>query len=175
MMKMNGMKISSYWLVYFVFNFILSMITNLIFVFLGWLITGMRFFTETSPMLIFVTLVGWSLAQIGMAVFFQTFLNKSRSANIIGYLISIWTSMIASTLSIGVYQYPNELPVGLRLFAPFGFPRIIYLMLTGCTDGRCFGSISNIPEEMKQEITMLYVNFLFFFILGAYLFEIIPQ
>jgi hypothetical protein len=106
-MKMNGMKISSYWLVYFLFNFALSLLTNLIFVIFGLLLTKMRFFYETDPLLIIVVLVGWSLSQIGMAVFFQTFLNKSRSANIIGYLISIWTSMIGSTLSIGVYQFPN--------------------------------------------------------------------
>lgn len=107
MMKMNGMKISSYWLVYFIFNFILGLITNIIFVISGILLTGMRFFYETSPGLIAIVLIGWTLAQIGMAVFFQTFLNKSRSANIIGYLVSIWTSMIGSTLCIGVYQYPN--------------------------------------------------------------------
>lgn len=107
MMKMNGMKISSYWFVYFIFNFAFSLLTNVVFVLLGTLLTGMRFFLESDPLLLAVVLIGWSLAQIGMAVFFQTFLNKSRSANIIGYLISIWTSMIGSTLCIGVYQYPN--------------------------------------------------------------------
>ena len=107
MMKMNGMKISSYWTVYFIFNLVLSLLTNIIFVILGIFLTNMRFFLESDPILLAIVLLGWSLAQIGMAVFFQTFLNKSRSANIIGYLISIWTSMIGSTLCIGVYQYPN--------------------------------------------------------------------
>lgn len=150
MMKMNGMKISSYWLVYFIFNFVFSMLTNIIFVLFGTLLTGMRFFLQSDPLLIAVVLIGWSLAQIGMAVFFQTFLNKSRSANIIGYLISIWTSMIGSTLCIGVYQFPNELPMGARFFAPFAFTRIIYLMLSGCSEGRCYGNIANIPTEMKH-------------------------
>lgn len=44
MMKMNGMKISSYWFVYFIFNFVLSLITNTIFVVIGSLLTKMRFF-----------------------------------------------------------------------------------------------------------------------------------
>ena len=39
MMKMNGMKISNYWLVFFVFNLLLSLITNFIFVFLGYFLT----------------------------------------------------------------------------------------------------------------------------------------
>jgi hypothetical protein len=44
MMKMNGMKISSYWFVYFIFNFVLSLLTNTIFVVLGFFLTKMRFF-----------------------------------------------------------------------------------------------------------------------------------
>lgn len=107
MMKMNGMKISNYWLVYFVFNLILSLITNFIFVFLGYFLTEMRFFIETDPLLLIFTLLGWSLAQIGLSVFFQTFLNKSQSANIIGYLISIWLSMISSALCLAAYQFPK--------------------------------------------------------------------
>ena len=175
MMKMNGMKISSYWIVYFVFNLILSFFTNLIFYILGYFLTNMRFFVETDGKLMFVVLLGWSLSQIGMAVFFQTFLNKSRSANIIGYLISIWTSIIGSTLSIGVYQYPLQMPYGLRMFAPFGFVRILYTMLTACSEGRCFGNVGNITEEMTDCIIYLYLNFIFFFVLGTYLFEIVPQ
>jgi hypothetical protein len=106
MMKMNGMKISSYWVVYLVFNLILSILTSLVFMVMGLLVTGMAFFTQTDPLLFLVILVGWALAQIGMAVFFQTFLNKAHSANIIGYLVAIWASMVGSTLSIGIYQYP---------------------------------------------------------------------
>lgn len=45
MMKMNGMKISSYWLVYFIFNLILAFLTNGIFIIMGILLTKMRFFS----------------------------------------------------------------------------------------------------------------------------------
>lgn len=107
MMKMNGMKITNYWLVYFIFNFLLSMITNIIFFLLGAFVLQTSFFTTTSPLLLVIIAVGWSISQIGMAAFFQTFLNKSRSANIIGYIIAIWSMLIASTLSVGVYQTPS--------------------------------------------------------------------
>lgn len=170
MMKMNGMKISSYWFVYFVFNLLLGLVTNLVFFLFGYFMLGNRFFTETSFGLLFFTFFGWLLAQIGLAVFFQTFLSSARSANIIGYLISIWTCMIASTLSIGVYQYPAPYPYGLRMFSPFGFVRILYMLLTACSSGECYGNMSHIPEEIQQEITFLYLNFVFFFLLGTYLF-----
>lgn len=135
MMKMNGMKISSYWFVYFIFNLLLGLITNLIFFLFGYFLLESRFFIQTDFGLLFFTLLGWILAQIGLAVFFQTFLSTARSANIIGYLISIWTCMIGSTLNIGVYQFPSPYPIGLRIFSPFGFVRILYLMLTTCSDG----------------------------------------
>jgi len=107
MMKMNGLKISNYWITFFIFNLLLCVITNLIFYIMGILILDSSFFIKTSKVLLLVVSLGWSLAQIGMAAFFQTFLSKSRSANIIGYLFSIWTTMIGATLNLGSYQYPS--------------------------------------------------------------------
>ena len=107
MMKMNGMKISSYWLVYFIFNFALCMITFIVFFLLGALVLRTDFFLKTSPLLLILIPVGWAISMIGMAAFFQTFLSKSRSANIIGYIVAIWTMMVGSTLSVGVYQVPS--------------------------------------------------------------------
>ena len=77
MMKMNGLKIRYYWLTFFVFNLMLSILTNLIFFLLGAFALGGEFFRSTSSLLLFLVAFGWSLAQIGMAAFFQTFLNKS--------------------------------------------------------------------------------------------------
>jgi hypothetical protein len=107
MMKMNGLKIRYYWLTFFVFNLMLCVITNLIFYLVGTFVLGTPFFVKTSKTLLLIVSLGWSLAQIGMAAFFQTFLNKSMSANIIGYLFSIWTTMIGATLNLGSYQFPS--------------------------------------------------------------------
>lgn len=130
---MNGMSMKNYWLVSFIFNLILSLLTNTIFYLFGFFLVKNSFFTETPFLIMFTVLFGWILAQIGMATLFQTVLSNSRSANIIGYLLSIWTSLIAASLNVGVYQYPTEIPYGLRMYAPFGFTRIFYLMLTKCS------------------------------------------
>ena len=106
-MKMNGMKISRYWLVYFIFNFTLCLVTFIVFFLIGALVLRTDFFLRTSPLLLIIVPVGWAISMIGMAAFFQTFLSKSRSANIIGYIVAIWTMMIGSTLNVGVYQYPS--------------------------------------------------------------------
>ncbi len=143
-MKMNGMKITNYWLVYFIFNFLLCIITNIVFFMLGAFVLQTQFFLSTSPLLLIIVAVGWSISMIGMAAFFQTFLSKSRSANIIGYVIAIWTMMIASTLSVGVYQTPSEFPGWLQALPPFAFNRLFYLMLINCSDSDCYNVIGEI-------------------------------
>lgn len=144
MMKMNGMKIRNYWLVYFIFNFILTIVTNLVFFLIGAFALNTNFFTKTSPLLMIIIAVGWALSQIGLAAFLQTFLSKARSANIIGYIISIWTMMIGSTLNIGVYQVPSQFPGWLQALPPFAFNRLFYLMLSNCSDADCYNSIGEI-------------------------------
>ena len=44
MMKMNGMKIYNYWLVYFLFNFALCLVTNIVFFMLGVFVLQTSFF-----------------------------------------------------------------------------------------------------------------------------------
>jgi len=106
-MKMNGMKISNYWLVFFIFNILICIITNIIFFMIGTFFLDTSFFNKTSPLLLALIALGWSLSQIGLAAFVQTVISKARTANILGYIIAIWTMMISSTLSIGVYQVPS--------------------------------------------------------------------
>jgi len=142
MMKMNGMKISNYWLVYFIFNFILCTITNIVFFLLGALVLKTDFFIKTSPILLILVAVGWSISQIGLAAFFQTFLSKSRSANIIGYVVAIWTMLISSTLNVGVYQTPSHFPGWLQALPPCAFNRLFYLMLSNCSDANCYNNMS---------------------------------
>ena len=172
---MNGMKISNYWLVYLIFNFTLCLVTNIVFFALGVLMLQTDFFLKTSPLLLILVVVGWAISQLGLAVFFQTFLSKSRSANIIGYVIAIWTMMIASTLSVGVYQYPSQFPAWLQAIPPMAFNRLFYLMLIQCSDVTCYEDIGLISPEMKNCLVSLYVGGVVLFLLGAYLMEVLPQ
>jgi hypothetical protein len=130
-MKMNGMRMISYWSVTFVFNLTLSVLTNAIFFLFGYFMLNIGFFTKTAPSIVFLVLFGWILAQIGMATLFQTILSNSRSANIIGYLFSIWTSLIGASLSVGVYSFPGTtFPIILQIISFFGFPRAMYILLS---------------------------------------------
>jgi len=106
MMKLNGLSIVHYWFVVFIFNLLLSSITFTTFFVFGKYILKLSYFTETSSVLIITILFGWSLSQIGMANFFQVFINKAKTATIIGYIVSIFTSLLGQALSAGIYPVP---------------------------------------------------------------------
>lgn len=106
MMRMNGLSITTYWFVNFIFNFTISMVTFLVFYLFGVFVIGNAFFTNTSIALIWILLVGWAICQIGISMFVQVFISNSRAANIIGYLMTIWTNLVGATLSVAMYQYP---------------------------------------------------------------------
>lgn len=174
-MRMNGMKMRNYWLVNFIFSLIISLLTNMVFFLFGYFFMDNALFHQTGKDVLFTVLFGWILAQIGMSTFFQVFLSSSRAANIIGYLISIWTNLIGATLSIALYQYPRPLPLFFQLYPTFAFDRMFYLMFTECSADRCFSSLSAVSEEGKKCIIVLYVSFIIFQLLGMYLYEVIPQ
>lgn len=140
------MKMRYYWLVNFIFNLILSFITATVFYIFGRFVLKNSFFTDTNFFLQFLVLLGWMLAQIGMATLFQTFISHSNSANIIGYLLSIWTSMIAASLNLGLYQYPQKFPYALKMYAPFAFNRILYVILSKCSMDSCPTSMSGLDQ-----------------------------
>ena len=107
MMKMNGCSISVYWISVFIFDFILSIITFGLFLLASKLLLGDSVFNKTGTDILITVLIGWAFGQLGVAIFFQTFLKTARTANIIGYLLSIWTSIIGTTLNLGIYAYPK--------------------------------------------------------------------
>lgn len=93
-MKTNGLSMVSYWTVTFLFNFILTAITFSIFYFFGTFVLKLSYFTETSSVLMIVVLLGWAIAQISMTNFVQVFINKAKSATIIGYFMAVFLTLV---------------------------------------------------------------------------------
>jgi hypothetical protein len=175
MMRMNGLGILTYWLVNFIFCFLISLITYTIFFCFGYFYMQNAFFRNTNPLLIWIILIGWILCQIGISMLFQVFISNSRAANIIGYLVTIWTNLIGATLSVALYQYPVEMPFAVSLWPTIAFNRIFYLMFINCSSDRCYSSLSGLPNEMIRCIGIIYFSAIAFILIGMYLFEVIPQ
>ncbi len=175
MMKMNGCEMWVYWVSVFIFDFVLSLITFGVFMVAGRVMLGNAFFKETGTDIFVVVLLGWTIGQLGVAIFFQTFLATARTANIVGYLLSIWTSIISTTLNLGVFPYPKEMSTGLLLYPPLGFGRIIYMMLSQCSNVTCYKHLSDMPSSVIFAIVWLYLGGVILFVLGVYFYEILPK
>ena len=115
------------------------------------------------------------LSQIGLAMFLQVFLSSSRAANIVGYLVAIWTNLIGATLSVALYQFPRPLALGWSFWPTFSFNRIFYLLFSYCSNDQCLKSFSDLTPDMWWYISVLYGSFVVFALVGMYLFEVVPQ
>ena len=93
-MKMNGLDVKHYWVNFFIVSFILSMLTSLNMYIFGTLVIDITFFRQTSTVVIWVVFVGWSIAQISLTSFVQIFISNSKTATIVGYLLSIFSTII---------------------------------------------------------------------------------
>ena len=144
MMRMNGMSIINYWFINFLYNFLISLATNIVFYLFGYIFLDMSFFHNTSPLVLAIVFLGWILAQIGLSTFLQVFLSSSRAANIIGYLVAIWTNLIGATLSVAMFQFPIEQPIGFTMWPTFAFTRVFYLLFTYCSMDQCINSLSTL-------------------------------
>ncbi len=56
-------------------------ITATIFMLFGYLILDLSFFTQTSGLLLVFILFGWGLCQVSFSFFFQTFIQKAKTAS----------------------------------------------------------------------------------------------
>lgn len=83
--------------------------------------------------------------------------------------------MISVTFNVAVYPDPYTVPYGMRMYPPFGFARIIYVLSMACSNGACFKRVDLITDEIKDCLIYLYVGGILFIILGLYLHEVFPQ
>ena len=76
-----------------------------------------------------------------MAVFFQVFVSKARVATIVGYLLSVWISVMALTVNMVVYPDPYEVPFYIYMWTPLAFSRSIYLLSMSCSTNGCINEL----------------------------------
>ena len=124
-MKMNGLNIKYYWINLFMFNFTLCIITFSVFYFFGYYVMEINIFTETSPILFLIILAGWAIAMISTVTFVQIFINSSRVATVVGYILSVFSTLLGQPIVTYIYPHPKPLPNFLISYPPFTICRII--------------------------------------------------
>lgn len=173
-MRMNGLKLKYYWICTFIFNFAISMLTFSLFYIFGTFILKLTFFTTTSAALMWLMFVGWGIAQISLTNFVQIFIRNGKSATIIGYILSIFSSLVGDTISMAVYADPLKMPFWLLCYPPFALCRIIYLMGIACSSTGCYSSVSSFHSEGIMSLLILY-GWFFIFLFSIWLNDQVQQ
>lgn len=158
MMKINGLKISNYWTMQFFFNYVLYMITAVVFTFFGCYVFKFMYFVHTSMLLQFLILNGWGLVQISTAFFFSVFMKKSSTANILGYGMAIYSMVIAQVVNLLIFPIPASMPWYYHFIPSFTFSRAMLHVSQNCIFYTCYTSLDRIEiGEAKLSVIMLYV------------------
>ena len=159
-MKMNGLLMKYYWISFFIFNFLISFISCCFLYFTGKYVMEITFFTSTSWQVLFLLFAGWSVAQVSLTSFVQVFINNSKTATIVGYLLSIFSSLVGQAICNVVYPFPSELPLMFLLFPPWGLARGIYLVGFACANNSdCYRDVNNLAPEMYKVYICLFAWF----------------
>jgi len=175
LMKMNGMRMRTYWLVNFGFDYLIYTLTVGVFMLFGYVVVALQFFTQTNPVIMWLLLLGWGISQIALAFFFQVFISKARTATVWGYLLSIFIVLWGITLSIAVYPIPERFPWYVLMYPHFAMARAIYILSVNCGYYHCVETFADMDAETGWCIFVLFVSGLAILAIAMYLNEIYPQ
>jgi hypothetical protein len=115
------------------------------------------------------------VAQVSLTAFVQIFINSSKAATIIGYLLSIFSTIVGQAICTVIYPFPMQLPLPLKLYPPLALCRGVYLIGNSCANNSsCFASILKMDEEMYLIYFALYA-WIFVFFLSIYLHSMVHQ
>lgn len=174
-MKMNGMRMRNYWVVNFLFNFMVYGLTVGVFVLFGVYLTEIEFFTQTSSVVMWAILASWGLAQVSLAFFFQVFIDKARSATVVGYFLAMGVVMWGVMLNFMISPLPNELPWLYKWYPQFAICRALYILSFNCAYYKCVDSVSEMPYELIECCAAMFIVGSAFCLLAIYLNEIMPK
>lgn len=174
-MKMNGLNMRYYWANFFLFNFALSMATCLTLFLTGKYLYPLPFFSQTGTDVLWSVFVGWSVAMVSLTSFVQIFIDSSKSATIIGYLLSIFSSLVGEVLSSLIYPIPSDLPALLLAYPPFALSRSLKIVGFSCANhSSCMGSLAETGWEYRRCLIALF-GWFSVFLLSVWLNEVVQQ
>lgn len=172
---MNGLNIKLYWVNFFIVSFLLTFVTSLLMYLTAIYVLDITFFTNTSWVIIWAVFIGWAIAQVSLTSFIQIFINNSKTATIVGYFISIFSTLIGVTLCSVVFPFPKPLPFLLLFYPPFALSRVVYLIGLACAESmECYRSFSLLDSEALNCLIILY-SWFFMYLLSIWLNEMVQQ
>jgi ABC-type multidrug transport system ATPase subunit len=181
MMRIMGLYDATYWLVNYVLDFALYVIVAILFVAIE-IITRVKFFVETSPLILFWMFFLWGTTQVSVAYFLSTLIRRTRTATVVGYMLVIVSVITAEILVANIYQQQRP-PWLFWIYPWFVFYRAVYVVWTNC-----YGSLSTSSSvsywacpttlspdsELALALIILAVHTVAFLLMALYLDAVLP-
>jgi len=174
-MKSNGLRMHNYWIVQYLFNLLNYGVVSAVFFIYGGAILGIHLIVNTSFWIIFVILLGWGLCQVSLSFFWSAFINRSQTATMLGYGLSIWITVLAITLNITLFSPPHTMSWHFQTYPTFTFARAFYHVCLKCGYEICPKGFSDLEVEGQVSIGLLYLQAVAYLFLGLYLHKVVPQ
>lgn len=168
LLDINGLVTSSYWVAFYVYNFIVLSFVAILFLGVAKFTIKIEYFEKSNILLIFWFLSIWNLAQISFALFTSTFIKTSSMATLAGYTISIFLILFLCMFSQFIFPSPAELPLVMYLIPQTPFVRFFYLTISRCVSDECLDSFDRIfgEKELRFVFIAMHLNALGYFFVG---------
>lgn len=180
LMKMNGLRMSVWWTVNYVFCYALYVCVAFVFLIAATLFR-LRFFTQSSPLILVLLFLFWGLTLVSLSFMLSTFFSRSQTATIVCYFYIVAVAFICRFLMETWIRNLGSSIVLTNIFSiwpPFAMYRaMIYIAMTTASYGRGI-ELSDIADP-DMNILLCYgyllIAAVIMFLLSLYLGEILPS
>eukprot|EP00834_Sanchytrium_tribonematis_P000418 NODE_8_length_66115_cov_0.981823.p3 type:complete len:827 gc:universal NODE_8_length_66115_cov_0.981823:24198-26678(+) len=174
MMKMNGLKTSTYYFTHAITFFILHVLACVVFTVTG-IAFRLKFFVNTDPGVYILLFLFWGLVQIAMAFFFATIFDKSRLSLIVSFftvLVNIIISLALDRLQVNGYN------TFFFIWPPFAFYRALSLINAGSYDSDLTPytlANANPPDNVGLALIALSLETIAYIFMAYYASQVLPS
>ncbi|OMJ19519.1 ABC transporter A family member 9 [Smittium culicis] len=168
MMQMNGLKYSYYYISHYIHFFILTVWSSIFFL-IGGKAFKLEMFTKTSLALLIILLLIWGNVIISISFFLSSLFKRSRSSQVLVYLIVLWGVIIDSTIS---FIYTSSPPLAYLIWPPFAMYRAMSrLNAAAISTERAGYTLSDVKpgDDVFNFIIALVIGWAVYLLLAIYL------
>jgi hypothetical protein len=134
-MKIMGLKDSVYWFTWLLTVMVINLLATLVMIGLGYAV-GLRFFANTNFFVLLFVFTTFQFSLVPMAFFFCNFINKSRSANLVGFGVLLFGMFFMMFLCNGMNVYTWYQSGQVRTIF-----RSVFMIFPYFNFGRCYSDI----------------------------------
>lgn len=114
---------------------------------------------------------GWGLSQVGLGFLLSTFFDKTKSANIVSYMLVIAAILAGMVINSTLYR-DTEANGGFLIYPTFAFYRGMYLIGQACSANACMQTVSN---EMGRVLAVLWIEGIGLMVIARYFDDVLPK